>query len=93
MPNRNLHIAAYDVREPSRLASALHLVRSYATGGQKSVHELFLTLAEKLALLNDMDTLLHTEDRFLLMQLHRNTTVVTLGQAIEPNDPEFFYLG
>jgi CRISPR-associated protein Cas2 len=93
MPNRNLHIAAYDVREPSRLTAALHLVRSYATGGQKSVHELFLTLAEKLALLNDMDALLRTEDRFLLMQLHRNTTVVTLGQAIEPNDPEFFYLG
>ena len=50
MSERQLHHAAYDVREPSRLAAALQLVRAYATGGQKSVYEIFLTLAEKIGL-------------------------------------------
>lgn len=50
MSERQLHLAAYDVREPSRLAAALQLVRAYATGGQKSVYEIFLTLAEIIGL-------------------------------------------
>jgi len=93
MPQRQLHLAAYDVREPSRLAAALQLVRAYATGGQKSVHEIFLTLAEKSALLQDMRHLLNGEDRFMLMQLHGNANVLTLGHAQAPADPDYFYFG
>jgi len=50
MSERQLQLAAYDVREPSRLSTALHLVCRYATGRQKTVHEIFLTLAEKIGL-------------------------------------------
>lgn len=31
--------------QPRRLTAALKLTRAYATGGQKSVHELYLTAA------------------------------------------------
>lgn len=93
MSERQLHLAAYDVREPSRLAAALQLVRAYATGGQKSVHEIFLTMGEKTALLQDMHRLLNGEDRFLLMQLHGNTNILTLGHAQAPADPDYFYFG
>lgn len=41
---RALYLAAYDVAEPGRLAAALDLVRGYSTGGQKSVHEIYLTM-------------------------------------------------
>ncbi len=43
MLNRCLYLIAYDVRVPNRLVAALHLTRRYATGGQKSVHECWLT--------------------------------------------------
>jgi len=70
MTHRNLFLAAYDVAEPRRLSAALRLARRYATGGQKSVHELYLTAAERLRLLADMMLLLDkSEDRFLLLRL------------------------
>lgn len=36
------YLAAYDVSDPKRLQQALHVLRDYATGGQKSVFECFL---------------------------------------------------
>jgi hypothetical protein len=43
----------------------LALVRGYTTGGQKSVHEVFLTRGERFELLHDMALLLdEDEDRF-----------------------------
>lgn len=93
MPNRQLHLAAYDVRDPKRLSAALHLVRSHATGGQKSVHELFLSVVEKAGLLLDMNQLLENEDRFILLRLDARASVLTHGKANAPADPDYFYLG
>ncbi len=94
MPERDLYLAAYDVSRPSRLAAALHAVRAYATGGQKSVHEVFLTQAERGDLLRDMALILdEQEDRFLLLRLDPRARVHTLGKAQEPADPDLFYLG
>jgi len=93
MPHRQLYLAAYDVREPTRLANALQLVREYATGGQKSVHEIFLTPAERHTLLANMSHLLNQVDRFLLLRLDPRADVQTLGNADMPEDPDFFYLG
>lgn len=44
MPQRQLFLAAYDVREPKRLQKALHVLRDYTCGGQKSVFECYLTV-------------------------------------------------
>jgi len=94
MTQRLLHLACYDVAEPPRLVAALKLARVYATGGQKSVHELFLTIAERLALIHDMQALLDLRtDRFLLLRLDPRSRVHTLGKAVKPADPDYFYIG
>lgn len=93
MTTRQLHLACYDVASPRRLARALKLARRYATGGQKSVHELYLTDAERDTLVQDMRQLLDlSTDRFLLLRLDPRSRVHTLGRAVQPADPDFFYV-
>lgn len=93
MTQRTLYLAAYDITTPSRLAAALKLVRAYATGGQKSVHEIFLTTGEKSALLRDMAALLQELDRFLLLRLDARSEFLNRGNGHRPADPDYFYLG
>ena len=94
MTERVLHLAAYDVSDESRMRAALALLKAYATGGQKSVYEIFLTQAEKGELLHDMAFVLNeVEDRFLLLRLDPRSRVHALGTATEPADPPYFYVG
>jgi len=94
MPHRDLHLACYDVAEPRRLSAALKLARRYATGGQKSAHELFLTCAERETLVTDMRALLDAAtDRFLLLRLDPRSKLFALGKAVAPADPDYFYVG
>ena len=94
MAERDLYLAAYDVAAPSRLAAALALVRGYATGGQKSVHEVFLTPAERRELVHAMSLLLdEEEDRFFLLRLDPRARTYALGLAARPADPDYFYVG
>lgn len=94
MSQRDFYLAAYDISEDRRLAAALHLVRGYATGGQKSVHEVFLSAAEKDELLHEMALILdEEEDRFFLLRLDPRARTYALGIALQPADPEYFYVG
>ena len=94
MTTRFLHLACYDIAEPRRQAAALKLTRAYATGGQKSAHELFLTPAERDGLLADMVALIDGQtDRFLLLRLDPRSRVRTLGKAAAPADPDYFHVG
>lgn len=94
MPPRNLFLAAYDVSNPRRLIAALALVRGYTTGGQKSVHEVFLTRSERTELLHNMALLLdEAEDRFFLLRLDPSARTYALGVAAKPADPDYFYVG
>lgn len=94
MKKRQLYIAAYDIADPKRLRKALHVVRAYASGGQKSVFECFLTPAEKQALLVDVSDIIDPEeDRFLLLKLDARCRVRTLGKAVPPQDGTFYYVG
>lgn len=91
---RYLHLACYDIAEPRRLAAALKLARAYATGGQKSAHELFLTPAERDGLIADMVALIDSQtDRFLMLRLDPRSRVHTLGKAAAPADPDYFFVG
>ncbi len=93
MAKRDLYLAAYDVSAPRRLVAVLALVRGYATGGQKSVHEVFLTPYEKRELIHAMSLLLdEDQDRFLLLRLDPRACSMTLGRARPPADPAFFYV-
>ncbi len=94
MPERDLYLAAYDVADPKRLRASLELVKGYATGGQKSVYEIFLTPAERADLLLGMAQVLNeAEDSFLLLRLDPRSRVYTLGIGTEPTDPPYFYFG
>ncbi|MBS1222069.1 MAG: CRISPR-associated endoribonuclease Cas2 [Proteobacteria bacterium] len=94
MPQRDLYLAAYDVTDPDRLQAALHVLKGYACGGQKSVFECFLTRRERLALLDEVRGVLDTrEDRFLLLPLPDDRGIRGLGIAVRPSDPEFYYVG
>lgn len=94
MKNRKLYIAAYDVADPKRLRKALRILRAYASGGQKSVFECFLTPAEQRELLAAMRELIDVnEDRFLLVLLEGHGEVRTLGRAVPPQNGDYFYVG
>ncbi len=92
--HRFLHIAAYDVADPQRLRRALDVVKNYASGGQKSVYECFLTEAERQRLIAEMEAVIDpAEDRFLLLRLDPRSKVITLGVAQPPVEPTLYYMG
>jgi CRISPR-associated protein Cas2 len=94
VPERQLHLVGYDVAHPKRLAQALKVARQFATGGQLSVHECYLTAGEKRALWIEMSRILKPgEDRLFILRLDPRATIRTLGIAIRPEDPPFFYHG
>jgi CRISPR-associated protein Cas2 len=90
---RHLYLAAYDIGSDRLRTAALKLLRGYATGGQKSVHEVWLTPAEKRDVLDDMALLLGTDDRFALMRLDPRARTLVRGRAQAPDDPTLFYVG
>ncbi|MCS7042810.1 MAG: CRISPR-associated endonuclease Cas2 [Bryobacteraceae bacterium] len=94
MPARSLYLAAYDICDPRRLRKGLAVMKQFATGGQKSVFECFLTEAEKNRLIREMkDVIDPREDRFFLIPVEMRSPVRTLGIAIPPEDPPFYYAG
>jgi CRISPR-associated protein Cas2 len=93
MSHRSLYLAAYDVAGAGRLRAALELVKGYSTGGQKSVHECFLSEAERARLLRAVvQTLSEADDSFLLLRLDPRSSVQTLGKGIVPMDSPYFYV-
>ena len=94
MTNRQLYLAAYDISCNRRLRKALYVLRSYASGGQKSVFECFLTPAEQAQLLEEIGRVIDPdEDRFILLRLAGAKHIRTLGKAVLPQDGSFFYVG
>lgn len=93
MKKRQLFIAAYDICDSKRLRNALRVVRAYASGGQKSVYECFLTPSEKNQLLDQIGAVIAEEDRFFLLRLDRRCRVILLGKAVPPQDGSFYYVG
>ena len=94
MPQRSLWIAAYDVARPARLRQVHRAVKAYATGGQKSVFECFLTPMERKALLVRGRALINErEDRFALLRVEERAQPVLLGIATPAVDPDFYYVG
>lgn len=89
-----MHLAAYDISHSRRLRLALKVAKNYATGGQKSVFECFLTARERGRFSREMEDVIDAAlDRFLLLRLEARSPVITLGIAVPPEDPEFYYVG
>lgn len=90
MPRR-LYLAAYDVRDRTRLRKALKVARAFATGGQKSVHECWLD-SDELALLRKNMALVidHDIDQFALIALDPRRQARLHGIAVKPASPDYF---
>lgn len=94
MAKRGLYLAAYDVSSAARLRRMLNIVKDFSTGGQKSVYECYLTDAEREELLGRVrEEIDEEEDRFMLLRLDPRSRVRTLGVAVQPADPGYFYVG
>ena len=84
----------YDVCDPGRLRQPLRVLRDYATGGQKSVFECYLTEAEQAELLERVAAVIDPdEDRFVLLRLDRRMAIQITGIAVAPQDPQSYYVG
>lgn len=91
---RELYIVAYDVRAPGRLAAALRVVKGFASGGQKSAYECWLSAGERHELQDRLaDVLDLSEDSIAFVPLELRQPVSALGTAIAPRDPAYFYIG
>lgn len=94
MIKRSLYLVSYDIRENRKRSMALKAARSYATGGQKSVHECWMTDAERKSLLADLIKIIdRSTDRILLLRLDPRQAVTTIGCAVQPLHPDFLYIG
>lgn len=87
---RQLYVVCYDIASPKRLQAALHLVRHYASGGQKSVHECWLSEPERGQLLAGYAWLVDEGcDRILLARLDPRRTPMFRGAGRLPTDDDF----
>jgi len=92
--SRPLYIVAYDIADPVRLHRTLDAVRAYSTGGQKSVHECYLSPGELASLRAELSGLIvPAADSVLFLRLDPRMGVHTLGLAVKPRDEPFFYVG
>lgn len=81
--SRALYLAAYDVRDPRRLARVGRYFRSYRVAGQKSVPEIWVTPAELQHIQRDTSDMLDIgEDRLHIIALDPRMRRRCLGQAM-----------
>ncbi|MBX6323294.1 MAG: CRISPR-associated endonuclease Cas2 [Rhodospirillaceae bacterium] len=91
---RPLHLVAYDIADPGRLQRVHHAVLDWSTGGQKSVHECWMSPGERAALCATLARLIDPqEDSVLILRLDPRMGLHTLGIAVKPRDEPFFYVG
>jgi len=91
---RHLYLAAYDIADPKRLHRVLTVVKGFATGGQKSVFECWLTRTEHQTLLaSTVSAMDQRKDRFFLLRLDPRCRPQQLGLALPPANPHLFYYG
>lgn len=94
MKQRKLYLVTYDIRDNKRLKAALKATRSFATGGQKSVHECWLSDSEQGDLFATLAQIIdESEDSLICIRLDPRQSVITLGRAVSPTDADYFYLG
>jgi len=91
---RILYLVAYDITDNRRLSRVRNFLKGYSTGGQKSVYECFLTDGELRYVKRKLDGLIFDdEDRVHIFTMDGRSRTHTLGIALQPKDPEYFYVG
>lgn len=91
---RILYIIAYDITDMRRLGQVRYFLKGYSTGGQKSVYECFLERDELKFIISKLKRLINpNEDRVHIFRIDGRSKVITLGIAVPPADPDYFYIG
>jgi len=91
---RTLYLVAYDITEEKRLGRVRHFLKNYSTGGQKSVYECFLNERELREVSSGLMGLIETSsDRIHIFTMDGRSRTHTLGIAVQPHDPAYFYIG
>ena len=91
---RTLYLIAYDITDDRRLNRVRLFLKGYSTGGQKSVYECFLTDAELRYVKKKIERLIdEDEDRVHIFTMDGRSRTHALGIAVQPKDPEYFYIG
>lgn len=86
---RKLTLVCYDISDSKRLRKALKVSRRYASGGQKSVHECWLSASETADVLHRMDAVVDRDSgRVLVIRLDPRRQILCLGTASAPQDQE-----
>jgi CRISPR-associated protein Cas2 len=94
MERTALYLAAYDIRDPSRLRRALHVLLDFALGRQKSVFECPLDGNEPSELIARIQEVIDpAEDRFALVRLDRRCATYALGRGVPIALGNIFYIG
>ena len=71
-----------------------HFLKGYSTGGQKSVFECFLTDGELKKVAGIVERLIvSAEDRVHIFRMDGRSRTHVLGIAVQPKDPDYFYIG
>ena len=92
--DRTLYLVAYDITNDRRLNRVRHFLKGYSTGGQKSVYECFLTDGELRYVKKKIERLIdEDEDRVHIFTMDGRSRTHALGIAVQPKDPEYFYIG
>lgn len=93
MAERRLYLAAYDVASPARLRRVHHVVLDYASGGQKSAYECWLSATEREELLARITHEMNRdEDCFCLAPITDVGNIIRRGTAVAPLDKSCVFL-
>ena len=91
---RTLYLIAYDITGERRLSRVRNFLKGYSTGGQKSVYKCFLSDGELGYVKKKLERLIwEDEDRVHIFTMDGRSRTHTLGIGVQPNDPEYFYIG
>lgn len=92
--SRTLYLVAYDISHPARLNRVRYFLKGYSTGGQKSVYECFLTEGELKTVQWGLKNIIEAEDdRVHIFTMDARSRTHTLGIAVQPHDPAYFFIG
>ena len=92
--NRSLYLIAYDITDGRRLNNVRYFLKGYSTGGQKSVYECFLTDGELRHVMRKLEGMIRREeDRVHIFTMDGRSRTHALGIAVQPKDPQYFYVG
>jgi len=92
--SRTLYLIAYDITEDKRLTQVRQFLKGYSTGGQKSVYECYLTDGELKYVSSSLKEIIYEEeDRVHIFTMDGRSKTHTLGIAVQPHDPAYFYIG